>query len=156
METPEELENRLLGVIGAADTTLLKDEYLWAPFNTDEPPRPGSVACVRDGEAWHQFVPAQDGDPEEDRFKAVCFRYAEDGPSAIGFVGWLHTQLRELGQVGAVCMRRCKSSPRKRRDFPVCGRSKTLPPVAFDLFRDGRWEDVYRGPLSTRSAGVPC
>ncbi len=31
-----------------------------------------------------------------------------------------------------VCMRRCKSSPRKRRDFPVCGRSKTLPPVAFD------------------------
>lgn len=114
METPEELENRLLGVIGAADTTLLKDEYLWAPFNTDEPPRPGSVACVRDGEAWHQFVPAQDGDPEEDRFKAVCFRFAEDGPSAIGFVGWLHTQLRELGQVGAVviCGRDVRHSPR--------------------------------------------
>ena len=55
-----------------------------------------------------------------------------------------------------MCMRRCKSSPRKRRDFPVCGRSKTLPPVAFDPFRDGRWEDVHRGALSTRSAGMSC
>ena len=35
-------------------------------------------------------------------------------------------------------------------------RSKTLPPVAFDPFGDGRWEDVHRGALSTRAAGVPC
>ena len=39
---------------------------------------------------------------------------------------------------------------------PAAGRSKTLPPVAFDPFGDGRPEDVHRGPLSTRSAGLPC
>ena len=40
--------------------------------------------------------------------------------------------------------------------FSCRGRSKTLPPVAFYLFGDGRWEDVHRGSLLTSSAGVPC
>ena len=37
-----------------------------------------------------------------------------------------------------------------------CGRSKTLPPVAFDPFRVGRWKDVHRGALFTCSSGLPC
>ena len=37
-----------------------------------------------------------------------------------------------------------------------CGRIKTLPFVAFDPLLDGRREDVHRGSLFTRSAGVPC
>ena len=92
----------MLAVLGAADTTFLKDEYLWAPLDTGEAPQRDSLACIRDGKVWCQLVPAHDGDPQEGRFIAVCFRFAEDGPSAIGFIGWLHTQLRELGQVGAV------------------------------------------------------
>ena len=36
------------------------------------------------------------------------------------------------------------------------GRSKTLPPVAFAPFGDGRWEDVHRGSLFTSSACLSC
>jgi len=41
-------------------------------------------------------------------------------------------------------------------EFFFCGRIKTLPPVAFGPFGDGRWKDVYRGSLFTCSAGLPC
>ena len=47
-------------------------------------------------------------------------------------------------------------SPRERRECPGRGRRKSLPPVAFDPFGDGRWEDVLGGPLSNRATGVPC
>jgi hypothetical protein len=40
--------------------------------------------------------------------------------------------------------------------FSCRGRSKTLPPVAFDLFGDGRREDVHRGSLLTSSACLSC
>ena len=40
--------------------------------------------------------------------------------------------------------------------FSCRGRIKTLPPVAFDLFGDGRWEDVHRGSLFTSSACLSC
>jgi hypothetical protein len=40
--------------------------------------------------------------------------------------------------------------------FSFRGRSKTLPPVAFGPFWDGRWKDVHRGSLFTCSAGLPC
>ena len=40
--------------------------------------------------------------------------------------------------------------------FSCRGRIKTLPPVAFDLFGDGRREDVHRGSLLTSSACLSC
>ena len=40
--------------------------------------------------------------------------------------------------------------------FSFRGRRKTLPPVAFDPFGDGRWEDVHRGSLFTSSACLLC
>ena len=40
--------------------------------------------------------------------------------------------------------------------FSYRGRSKTLPPVAFDPFGDGRWEDVHRGCLFAGTACLSC
>ena len=36
------------------------------------------------------------------------------------------------------------------------GRSKTLPPVTFEPFGVGRWKDVHRGALFTRTIGLSC
>lgn len=101
-KTTEELDTRLCRVIAQADTTYLDDDYFWTPLAHGEAPRSDSIACVRDGASWHQFVPDRGEDRQGGRFKVVCFRFAEDGPSAIGFIGWLHSHLRTMGQTAAI------------------------------------------------------
>ncbi len=117
-ESGDQVEARLLDVIARADTDFLAQDYAWAPLAAGAGPRDDALACVRDKDAWHEFVPAGPDDDPARRFRVVCFRFAE-GPSAAGFVGWLHTHLRVSGRTGAIVI-----CGKDRRDsdalFQVC------------------------------------
>ena len=117
-ETDAEFDERLCRVIACAHTTFLDQDHVWKPISDGAPPSKGALACVNDGGAWFEFVPAQPEDGSN-RFRVVCFRFAEDGPSAIGFVGWLHSHLRTMGKTGAIVV-----CGRDRRDsaalFEIC------------------------------------
>ena len=118
-ETDAEFETRLCGVIAAADTEFHERDYLWRPLEDGAAPDTAALACVRDRERWHEFVPAGADDPQDGRFTVVCFRFAEDGPSAIGFVAWLHSHLRTMGRTGAIVI--CGKDVRdSSRLFEVC------------------------------------
>ena len=118
-ESDADFEARLCRVIAQADTTFYEQDYVWAPLAEGEPPHADSLACVRDRSAWHQFVPADDSHGQQGRFTVVCFRFAEEGPSAIGFVAWLHSHLRTMGKTGAIVI--CGKDERdSARLFEVC------------------------------------
>lgn len=118
-ESDAAFDARLCKVIAQADTDVLADDFLWVRLGPDEPPRADAIACVKDGTAWHQFVPADAASPADGRFKVVCFRFAEQGPSAIGFVAWLHSHLRIMGRTGAIVI--CGKDVRdSSRLFQVC------------------------------------
>ena len=118
-ESDEDFEARLCRVIAQADTTFYEQDYVWAPLQDGEPPSPESIACVRDRASWSQFVPAADSHGQQGRFTVVCFRFAEEGPSAIGFVAWLHSHLRAMGKTGAIVI--CGKDERdSARLFEVC------------------------------------
>lgn len=85
-ETDEEFENRLCRVIAAADTRFFEDAYTWRDLGEGEAPSTEAIACVRDGDRWHQFVPQENGRAGAGDFHVVLFRFSETGPSAIGFV----------------------------------------------------------------------
>ena len=118
-ETDAEFDARLCRVIAQADTDFLDDDYVWRPLGDGKSPRPDAIACVRDRAAWHQFVPAHGADGGDGRFTVVCFRFAEHGPSAIGFVAWLHSHLRTMGKTGAIVI--CGKDVRDSAElFSVC------------------------------------
>ncbi len=118
-ESDQAFDERLCRVIAQADTEFYDQDYLWQAMADGEAARADALACVRDGAAWHQFVPAEPGSGEAGRFKVVCFRFAEDGPSAIGFVAWLHSHLRTMGRTGAIVI--CGKDARdSARLFEVC------------------------------------
>ena len=52
----------------------------------------------------------------------VLFKFSEEGPSAIGFVGWLHSNLRRMGKTGAIVI--CGKDRRgSEKLFEVCQRA---------------------------------
>ena len=52
-------------------------------------------------------------------FRVVLFRFSENGPSAIGFVAWLHTHLRITGKTGAIVI--CGKDSRNSKElFEIC------------------------------------
>ena len=99
-ETEAEVDARLCRVIALAETTVFETPFAWRAMAPGGPAA-DAIACVRDNAVWREFAPVvEDGPPGG--FRVVRFRFAEDGPSAIGFVGWLHTRLRLDGQTGAI------------------------------------------------------
>lgn len=118
-KTEDEFDKRLCRVIAQADISFLDQDHVWTPLSNSEAPRVDAIACVKDGESWHQFVPASQSDDNASRFTVVCFRFAEDGPSAIGFVAWLHSHLRSMGKTGAIVI--CGKDVRgSAKLFQVC------------------------------------
>ena len=99
-ETEEQFNDRLCKVIAQADTTVFDQHYVWRPQTTGRPPSEGALASVSDGDAWFELVPAG-ADDGDGRFHVVRFRFSESGPSAIGFVGWLHMHLLKTAKTGA-------------------------------------------------------
>ena len=100
-ETDAEFDQRLCTVIAEAETTFFEEPYLWDPLDPGSPPSGNALACVYNGDGWFEFVPARaPQDPQQ--FRVVCFKFSETGPSAIGFVAWLHSHLRTMGKTGAI------------------------------------------------------
>ena len=100
-ETEVEFDDRLCRVIAQAETTFYTSDYVWKPLGEGKAPSSNALACVADSETWHEFVPATAGDTSG-RFRVVLFKFSETGPSAIGFVAWLHSNLRRMGKTGAI------------------------------------------------------
>lgn len=117
-ESPEQFHRRLLRVIAQAETTFHESDFFWRPLAQQRPPDPEALACVRDVDVWHEFVPAGPGDPRDGRFRVVCFRFGME-TSAIGFVAWLHSHLRDRGKTGAIVI--CGKDRRESEAlFQVC------------------------------------
>jgi len=117
-ETDAEFDDRLCRVIAQAETTFYAEDFVWMPLRQGQAPSVDALACVADAGTWHEFVPA--GSPDAaGRFRVVLFRFAESGPSAIGFVAWLHSNLRRMGKTGAIVI--CGKDRRgSARLFEVC------------------------------------
>jgi hypothetical protein len=58
-ETDAQFDQRLCRVIPQADTTFFPESYVWKPRGSGRTPSANALACVADGEVWHEFVPAR-------------------------------------------------------------------------------------------------
>lgn len=138
-ETDEQFETRLLKVIANAETKIYKENYVWRRYNNKNSPSTDALACVSDNGIWYEFVPAKAAE-KNDCFRVVRFNFAEKGPSAIGFVAWLHTHLRKHGRTGAIV---------------ICGKDKRLSRKLFNICQGAMdyWACPV-GPASERFLGV--
>ncbi len=138
-ESDAQFEDRLCRVIAEAETTFFVEDYVWKEMDADRAPSSDALACVADGSVWHQFVPAQDDDGEG-RFRVVLFKFSEQGPSAIGFVAWLHSHLRRMGKTGAIV---------------ICGKDRRGSQALFDICQGALdyWA-CPAGPAGDRFIGV--
>jgi hypothetical protein len=126
-ETNAAFDERLCRVIAQAETTFYAEDYVWKPLEPGSAPSSDALACVADGRIWHEFVPASAADTDG-RFRVVLFKFSEKGPSAIGFVGWLHSNLRKMGKTGAIviCGKDRRSSEKL---FEMCQGAMDYGPV---------------------------
>jgi hypothetical protein len=99
-ETPEQMEVRLLRVIAQSQFDVLTNDYLWQPMPPGQPPARDAIACVRDGDVWHQFVAASPNSSAQ-RYRVVSFHFKE-GTDAAGFVAWLAGHLKRSAGTGSV------------------------------------------------------
>lgn len=117
-ETEQQFDGQLCRALAKSDTTFYGQDSVWCPFSDGDTLPKDALACVKDQESWSAFVPARPED-REGRFRVVCFRFAEDGPSAIGFVAWLHSHLRRMGKAGAIVI--CGKDRRgSKKLFEIC------------------------------------
>jgi hypothetical protein len=100
-ETDAAFDERLSRVIAQARTRFYDEDYVWRRLGQGSAPSHDALACVADDGVWHEFVPATTTDADG-RFRVVLFNFSENGPSAIGFVAWLHSNLRTMGKTGAI------------------------------------------------------
>src|SRR5262249_60375906 len=97
------MDARLLRVIAQAQFDVFPADYIWQPMTNDQRPSRDAIACVRDGEVWHEFVPAPASTSAE-RYRVVSFHFTEETDAA-GFVAWLATHLKHsaVHGFGGVC-----------------------------------------------------
>ncbi|WP_282611413.1 DUF6196 family protein [Pelagibius sp. Alg239-R121] len=132
-EAEEQFDERLCRVIAQADTTFYSEEYVWRPLEVGNAPFHEALACVADAGTWHEFVPAGVTDTDG-RFCVVLFRFSESGPSAIGFVAWLHSHLRTMGRTGAIV---------------ICGKDRRASPELFEICQGAM--DYWACPVGSTS-----
>lgn len=87
LETQEQMEARLLGVIAESQFDVLADDYIWQPMEADRAPARDAIACVRDGSMWHEFVPAPVGASAQ-RYRVVSFHFEEGRTPPASLPGW--------------------------------------------------------------------
>src|SRR5206468_1202108 len=73
-ETGSQISARLLEVIAHAELEVLPGLYAFGPLTEDVTPRKEALACVRDGGAWSQLVPVDDGAPPM-AFRVFSFHF---------------------------------------------------------------------------------
>ncbi|KUJ65779.1 hypothetical protein ACZ90_43550 [Streptomyces albus subsp. albus] len=105
-ETPDQTEERLRRVLGAADMVVHDGTWCFreTPLSTPPALSAETLAVVRDSESWSALVPCADETRDVERFGIFSFHFPS-GMDNSGFVGWLATHLkRSLGTgVFVVC-----------------------------------------------------
>jgi hypothetical protein len=95
-DTSEQMEARLLRGIAQTRFEVLAENYIWQQMTDNQRPSRKAIACVRDGQAWYQFLPAGSNAATE-RYRVVSFHFKE-GTDADGFVAWLAGHLKRRAQ----------------------------------------------------------
>ncbi|MCG8490415.1 MAG: hypothetical protein MI743_02265 [Sneathiellales bacterium] len=113
-ETDDVFEKRLCRVIAKAETTFYETDFAWRRMEEGHSPSVNALACVADNGTWFEFVPTETSDIQGN-FRVVLFKFAENGPSAIGFVAWIHSHLRKMGRTGAIVI--CGKDTRNSDDL---------------------------------------
>lgn len=95
VETPQQTEDRLGEVIGAAEFVVHDGVWSFVESPLAEPPAltGEELAVVRDEDSWCRLVPAGQAAPEAERFGIFSFHFP-DAVDNSGFVGWLATHLK--------------------------------------------------------------
>lgn len=99
METSQQTEERLRGVIALADFVVQDGVWCFEESPADQPAvlTSETLAVVRDNETWCRLVPANREHQEAEHFGIFSFHFTA-GLDNSGFVGWLATHLKtELG-----------------------------------------------------------
>lgn len=99
-EIGSQISARLLEVIAHAEFEVLPGLYAFGPLTEGVTPRKDALACVRDGGAWSQLVPVDDG-ATPTAFRIFSFHF-DPGFDATGFVGWLHSHLVRSTDTGHI------------------------------------------------------
>ena len=99
-ETGNDIQARLLQVIGHADFEVLPDCYAFVPLPAGAKPSDEALACVRDGDTWSELVPVGEPAPAM-TFRIFAFHF-DPAYDATGFVGWLHAHLARATGVGHI------------------------------------------------------
>src|SRR5262249_41565691 len=110
-ETSEQMDARLLRATAQPKFDVFPAAYIGQPMTNDQRPSRHAIACVRDGEVWHEFVPAPASTSAE-RYRVVSFHFTE-GTDAAGFVAWLAAHLKRSAGTGSVVI-----CGKDRRDTP--------------------------------------
>ncbi len=92
-ETPEQTDERLRGVVAAAEIVVLPGAWAFTESPAGQPPviGPEVVAVVRDESSWSCLGPA--ADDAEETFALFSFHFPGAADNS-GFVGWLATELK--------------------------------------------------------------
>ncbi|MFI7643331.1 DUF6196 family protein [Nonomuraea sp. NPDC049400] len=95
VETPEQTEARLCGVIAQAQVVVHDGVWCFEEFPTDQAPEitTTTLAVVRDNESWCRLVPLGQEHDGAERFGIFSFHFPADLDNS-GFVGWLASQLK--------------------------------------------------------------
>ena len=112
-ETAEKMNTRLLRVIAQSRFDVFRDDYVWQPMKPGQGPARDAIACVRDGDAWNQFVPASTSASTQ-HYRVVSFHFKE-GTDAAGFVAWLAAHVKRSAGTGSVVI--CGKDRRDTREL---------------------------------------
>ncbi|MFG2249050.1 DUF6196 family protein [Spirillospora sp. NPDC048823] len=99
VETEEQTEARLRGVIAQAEVIVHDGVWCFEEFPVDQAPEltADTLAMIRDQESWSRLVPFVQGHSGTERFGIFSFHFPDVQDNS-GFVGWLATHLKaELG-----------------------------------------------------------
>jgi hypothetical protein len=106
VESAEQTEQRLRGVIAQADLVVHDGVWWFEESPADQPPvlTGETLAVVQDRESWSRLVPLTHEEEGVERFGIFSFHFPDQVDNS-GFVGWLATHLKvELGTgVFVVC-----------------------------------------------------
>ena len=108
-ESAEEMHLRLLALIAASRLEVLAEDFGWLPLQGGHPPSALAIACVRDGEVWHQLLPVPADHPGP-CMCVVSFHFPAHIHGA-GFIAWLAAWIKREAGTGVVVIGGKDSNP---------------------------------------------
>lgn len=100
VESPQQADRRLRGVIASAQFRIFVGLYCWVEVPAHRFPASisrGALAVVGDGDSWSELIPLDRNRDDGERFVLFQFHFTPSIDNS-GFVGWLASHLKkELG-----------------------------------------------------------